>query len=58
MSGQQEWTKLIVRIPKEWHRQLRILAAERDTTLAAVVQEALRRVLQDAGRLPEGDGQA
>lgn len=53
----EQWTKLIVRIPREWHRQLRILAAERETTLSAVVLEALRRVLEDAGKLP-GDGRA
>jgi len=58
MAEQEAWSKLIVRIPREWHRQLRILAAERDTTIAAVVQEALRRVLEEAGRLPEGEGQA
>lgn len=51
----EQWTKLIVRIPREWHRQLRILAAERETTLSAVVLEALRMVLQAAGKLPEDE---
>ncbi|BDG62338.1 ribbon-helix-helix domain-containing protein [Caldinitratiruptor microaerophilus] len=51
----EKWSKLIVRLPREWHRQLRILAAERETTLAAVVLEALEQVLREAGRLPKDE---
>lgn len=51
--SEARFTKLVVRIPAEWHRQIRILAAERDTTIAALVQEALRRLLAEAGRLPD-----
>lgn len=51
----QDQTKLLIEIPLELKRDLKIAAAKRDTTMKGLVQEGLRWVLDPAQDLT-GDG--
>ena len=50
-------TSLILRLPVEFHRELRLLALETDTSLQALAVEALRRVLEERAQASDDGAQ-
>ena len=47
---------LLIYFDRRVHRQLRVLAAERDTTMSAIVRAAVQRVLRERDQPPGADG--
>jgi predicted HicB family RNase H-like nuclease len=52
-KGEEAWTQLATRIPKELHRRLKLHCVTHDTSVMDFVVEALKEKLGREGRKPK-----